>query len=157
MIKILFVCHGNICRSAAAEMVMKMLVESQNMGRQIHVESAAATTEEIGHDIYPPMKRTLLAHGVPCTRHAARQIQRGWYHSFDQIIGMDRENMDDMAWFFHGDPEGKCSLLLDHAGRYGEEVSDPWYTRDFERAYQDVLQGCEGLLHEICDGCHSET
>ncbi len=148
-VKILFVCHGNICRSVAAEMIARMLAEEAGVSGQLAFSSAAATTEEIGNDIYPPMKRVLLGHGVPCLLHAARQTTRRDYGVYDYLIGMDEENLWDMRRIYGGDPEGKISLMMDWAGFPGRSVSDPWYTRDFERAYRDILQGCEGLINNL--------
>ena len=146
MTKILFICHGNICRSAAAEMIAKDLAEKAGLGGGLAFSSAAATTEEIGNDIYPPMKRVLIGHGVPCPPRAARQTVRRDYDAYDYLIGMDEENLWDMRRIYGGDPDGKISLMMDWAGLSGREVSDPWYTRDFERAYRDIVQGCEGLI-----------
>ena len=146
MLRILFICHGNICRSAAAEMIARKLAEEAKVSEQLAFSSAAATSEEIGNDIYPPMKRVLLGHGVPCFPHAARQTTRRDYDVYDHLIGMDEENLWDMRRIYGGDPEGKISLMMDWAGFPGRAVSDPWYTRDFERAYWDIVQGCEGLI-----------
>ena len=149
MIRILFICHGNICRSAAAEMIMRDLVRQAGLEKRICADSAAATTEEIGNDIYPPMKRTLLAHGVPCAAHAARQLTRADGARYDLLIGMDRENLRDMRRILGPEAEGKIRMLMEFAGFPQREVSDPWYTRDFERAYQDVLAGCRALLGQL--------
>ena len=148
MIKILFVCHGNICRSAAAEMVLKQMAREQ--GRQdLQIASAAATREEIGNDVYPPMKRALAAAGYRCEPHAARQTIRAEYGSWDCIIGMDHENMWDMKQIYGGDPDKKLSMLLDWAGRPGREIDDPWYTRDFTGALKQIEEGCAGLLRQL--------
>ncbi len=146
MLRILYICHGNICRSAAAEMIARKLAEEAGVAERLAFSSAATTTEEIGNDIYPPMKRVLLGHGVLCLPHAARQTTRRDYDAYDHLIGMDEENLWDMRRIYGGDPEGKISLMMDWAGFPGRAVSDPWYTRDFERAYRDILQGCEGLI-----------
>ena len=145
MIKVLFVCHGNICRSVAAEMVLKQ--KARERGRKdLVIASAAATREEIGNDIYPPMKRALTNAGYRCERHAARQTVRADYAAWDCIIGMDDENMWDMKRIYGGDPEGKLSMLLDWAGQPGREIDDPWYTRDFRGVLKQIEEGCEGLL-----------
>ncbi|MBQ9196992.1 MAG: low molecular weight phosphotyrosine protein phosphatase [Clostridia bacterium] len=146
MMKVLMVCHGNICRSAAAEVVFNQLAREMGLERKMHADSAAATREEIGNDIYPPMKRALTARGYICPRHAARQTVREDYKKYDLIIGMDDENMSDMRYIYGGDQEKKLSRLLDWAGRKGEAISDPWYTRDFEGALTEIEQGCLGLL-----------
>ena len=148
-VKILFVCHGNICRSAAAEMVMKKLIREAGLEKRVLAASAAATTEEIGNDIYPPMKRVLLAHGVPCEPHAARLLTRADGKAYDLIVGMDAENLRHMRRILGADAEGKLHLLMEYADAPGSEVADPWYTRDFEKAYADVLAGCRGLLAAV--------
>lgn len=148
MTKILFVCHGNICRSVAAEMVLKQM--AREAGRKdLEIASAAATREEIGNDIYPPMKKALLAAGYACELHAARQTTRADYSRWDYIIGMDDENMWDMKRIYGGDPEGKLSLLLSWAGQRGQEIDDPWYTRDFSGVLRQIEEGCEGILGRI--------
>ena len=145
MIKILFICHGNICRSVAAEMVLKQMAREQGR-RDLTIASAAATREEIGNDIYPPMKKALAAAGYRCEPHAARQTTREDYFRWDYIIGMDSENLWDMKRIYGGDPEGKLSLLMDWAGMPGQEIDDPWYTRDFRGALKQIEEGCAGLL-----------
>ena len=148
MIKILFVCHGNICRSAAAEVVLKQM--AAEAGRtDLAIASAAATREEIGNDIYPPMKKALVHAGYECARHAARQTVRADYAQWDYIIGMDDENMWDMKHIYGGDPDGKLSMLMDWAGKPGREIDDPWYTRDFAGALKQIEEGCAGLLRKI--------
>ena len=148
MTKILFICHGNICRSAAAEMVLKQMAREQGRSGLL-IDSAAATREEIGNDIYPPMKKALLAAGYECERHAARQTTRADYGQWDYIIGMDDENMWDMKHIDGGDPEGKLSMLLDWAGMPGREIDDPWYTRDFAGVLKQIEEGCRGLLKAL--------
>ena len=149
MTKILFVCHGNICRSAAAEVVLRQMAREQ--GRQgLVIGSAAATREEIGNDIYPPMKKALLAAGYVCAPHAARQTTRADYGQWDYIVGMDDENMWDMKRIYGGDPDGKLSMLLSWAGQPGREIDDPWYTRDFNGVLKQIEEGCRGLLKEVC-------
>ena len=150
-IKILFVCHGNICRSAAAEMVLKQM--AREAGRKdLLIASAAATREEIGNDIYPPMKKALVNSGYECPRHAARQTTRADYAQYDHIIGMDDENMWDMKYIYGGDPDGKLSMLLDWSGRPGREIDDPWYTRDFTGALRQIEEGCRGILERTKHG-----
>ena len=146
MTKILFVCHGNICRSPAAEFVMKELVRRAGLSDEFVIESAATSTEEIGNPVYPPMRRVLHEHRIACGGKTARQIRRSDYEEFDLLIGMDEENLWNMRRKFHGDPDGKLRNLLDYAGRMGEAIADPWYTRDFEQTWRDVLEGCEALL-----------
>ncbi len=146
--RILFICHGNICRSAAAQAVLEQMARRRGIG-SLRVSSAAATGEEIGNGIYPPMRRSLLAAGYECPHHAARQTVRGDYEKWDHIIGMDRENLSDMLRIYGGDPEGKLSLMMDWAGRPGEEIDDPWYTRDFDGALRQIERGCEGICERL--------
>ena len=146
MVKLLFVCHGNICRSPMAEFVMKDLVEKAGLEKNFHIESAATSTEEIGNPVYPPARRKLAEHGISCGGHAARQLTRSDYGAYDLLIGMDRANLRNMERICGGDPDGKIHLLLEYADRPGQEVADPWYTGDFEATWQDVLAGCTGLL-----------
>ena len=151
MIKILFVCHGNICRSPMAEFVMKDLVEKAGLGERFHIESAATSREEIGNPVYPPARRKLAEHGIGCEGHAARQITARDYQDFDLPIAMDSANLRNMRRFYGGDPAGKIHMLLDYAGRPGEEVADPWYTGDFQATWQDVSAGCAGLLKQLTE------
>ena len=146
MVRILFVCHGNICRSPMAEFVMKDLVEKAGLQKNFHIGSAATSTEEIGNPVYPPARRKLAEHGISCGGHAARQLTRSDYGAYDLLIGMDRANLRNMERICGGDPDGKIHLLLEYADRPGQEVADPWYTGDFEATWQDVLAGCTGLL-----------
>ena len=148
MIKILFVCHGNICRSPMAEFVMKHMVEAAGLSPQIHVASAATSREEIGNPVYPPARRKLAEHGIGCAGHAARQMTRDDYDRFDYIVGMDEANRRNMTRIAGGDPDGKISLLLDWTDHPGE-VADPWYTGNFDATWQDVNAGCRALLAHI--------
>ena len=148
MIKLLFVCHGNICRSPMAEFVMKDLVQKAGLDGGFVIDSAATSTEEIGNPVYPPARRKLAEHGIGCAGHAARQMQRADYSRYDLLIGMDQENLYNMRRICGGDPEGKIHLLLDYTARPGS-VADPWYTGDFERTWQDVLEGCRALLARL--------
>ena len=151
MIKILFVCHGNICRSPMAEFIMKSLVEKQGVGDQFQIASAATSTEEIGNPVYPPARRMLAAHGISCAGKTARQITLRDYTEYDLLICMDRYNLRNMTRFFGGDPAGKFRLLLEP-----DEVADPWYSGDFETTYTDILRGCKMLLSELLPGLKEE-
>ncbi len=148
MTKILFVCHGNICRSPMAEFVMKDLVKKAGLAPQFHIESAATSTEEIGNPVYPSTRRILAEHGIDCAGKTARQLTKRDYDQFDLLIGMDRANLRNMHRICGGDFAGKLHLLLDYTDRPGD-VADPWYTDDFETTWQDVLAGCQGLLRQL--------
>ena len=145
MTRILFICHGNICRSPMAEFVMKDLVKKAGLEGQFHIESAATSTEEIGNPVYPPVKRKLAEHGIDCTGKTARQLKNSDYDQYDLLIGMDRANLRNMHRICGGHFAGKLRLLMDYTDHPGD-VADPWYTGDFETTWQDVLTGCQGLL-----------
>ena len=148
MKKILFVCHGNICRSPMAEFVMKDLVQKAGLADHFYIESAATSTEEIGNEVYPPAKRKLAEHGISCKGKTARQMTRSDYQRFDLLIGMDDWNIRNMTRIAGGDPEGKIHKLLDYTARRGD-VADPWYTGDFDATWRDVTEGCGELLKSL--------
>lgn len=148
MTKILFICHGNICRSPMAEFVMKDLVKKAGLTAQFHIESAATSTEETGNLVYPPARRKLAEHGIDCAGKTARQITSLDYGRFDFLIGMDRANLRNMHRICGGDRDSKMHLLMEFTGRSGD-VADPWYTGDFEIAWRDISAGCEGLLEHL--------
>lgn len=148
MIKILFVCHGNICRSPMGEFIFRDLVNKQGLGNQFRIASAATSYEEIGNPIYPPAKRKLKEHGISAEGHRARRMERSDYQEYDYLIGMEQYNIRNMMRILGDDPEKKVSRLLDHSKR-PRDIDDPWYTGDFETAYQDILEGCQALLEEI--------
>lgn len=141
---ILFICHGNICRSPMAEFVFKHLCRQAGVEDHFLVDSMAVSTEEIGNDIYPPAKETLRRHGIPFDRHYARQIDRDALDHYDLIICADRSNLRAIVRMFG--PSDKLSLMMHWAGEE-RDVSDPWYTRDFESAFRDILASCQGLLN----------
>lgn len=148
MIKILFVCHGNICRSPMAEFAMKDLVKKAGAQDRFHIESAATSREELGNPVYPPARKKLAEHGINCAGKRARQLTPEDYDAYDYLIGMDSANLRNMRRICGGDPDGKIHLMLEYAGRSGD-VADPWYTRDFEATWRDVEEGCQGLLKEL--------
>ena len=148
MIKVLFVCHGNICRSPMAEFVMKDLVKQAGLEAAFQIASAATSAEELGNPVYPPARRILAQHGISCAGKTARQLTRADYGRYDLLIGMDGANLRNMQRLFGGDPDGKISLLLDHAG-VRRDVADPWYTGDFQATWDDVTTGCTALLEEL--------
>ena len=148
MIKILFVCHGNICRSPMAEFVMKDLLNKKGIAGQFEIASAATSTEEIGNPIYPPAKRKLKEHGISCEGKTARQMTKKDYAYYDYIIAMDRLNLRNMTRFVGSDPDNKISLLMDFTNHPGD-VADPWYTGDFDATLNDVNGGCIGILKKL--------
>ncbi len=152
MTNIIFVCLGNICRSPMAEFILKDMAEKAGLSDRFRIESAAVSTEEYGNPVYPPARRKLAEHGIGCAGKTARQLRREDYERFDLIIGMDAGNLRGIRRICGGDPAGKVRLLLDYAGRPGQEVADPWYTGDFEAAWRDIEAGCRGLLEEIAHG-----
>ena len=149
MTSVLFVCHGNICRSPMAEFIMKDLVEKAGLADRFEIASAATSTEELGNPVYPPVRAVLAEHGIGCGGHAARQLTRADYGRWDLLVGMDRANLRDMARICGGDPDGKLRLLMEYAGEPDREVADPWYTRDFQAAWRDISAGCRGLLRAL--------
>lgn len=151
MTKILFICHGNICRSPMAEFVMKDLVRKAGRESEFQIASAATSTEEIGNPVYPPARRKLAEHGINCDGKTARQITKSDYEEFDLLIGMDGENLRNLRRFYGGDPDGKVHLLMDFTDRPGE-VEDPWFTGDFEATCRDVSEGCTALLKFLTSG-----
>ena len=152
MIKILFVCHGNICRSPIAEFVMKDLVAKAGLTSAFHIASAATSSEEIwngvGNPVYPPAKSKLAEHGISCAGKRAIQLNRADYDKYDYLIGMDSANIRNMHRILGGDPEGKITKLLSFAGS-DRDIADPWYTGNFDETYRDVLEGCQALLNTL--------
>jgi len=152
--RILFVCHGNICRSPMAEFIFKRLVRRAGQDDAFEVASAATSDEEVGNPVYPLAKRTLAEHGIGCPGKTARQLTPDDYRHYDMLIGMDSQNLANMRLLFGGDPDGKLSLLLDHTPEsdtkhHGRDVSDPWYTRKFNIAWDDINTGCTALFEKL--------
>ena len=156
MIKILFVCHGNICRSPMAEFLMKDLVRQAGLQHQFSIASVGTSDEECGNPVYPPVQRLLQRRGICCKGKTARQLRREDYACHDYIVGMDEQNRRSMLRLFGGDPEGKVSLLLDFTA-HPRSVADPWYTRDFPTAEKEIDEGCRALLQFIMSKAPSHT
>ena len=148
--RILFVCHGNICRSPMAEFVMKQKVAERGLSAQFEIASAATSREEIGNPVYPPARRMLAAHGISCDGKTARQMTRADYDYYDYIIIMDQNNRRNIQRIVGQDVDNKISLLMDYTD-HPRDVADPWYTGDFQATWDDVQEGCERLLAAI--GC----
>ena len=146
MIKVLFICHGNICRSTMAEMVFKDMVRKEHLEDLFLIDSMATSREELGNPVHPGTRRKLVQVGIPCSDHRATQITKKDYDRFDYLIVMDHNNIRNLMRIIGEDPERKVSMLLDYAGREGESIADPWYTGNFDLTYDDVYAGCKGLL-----------
>ena len=149
MIKILFICHGNICRSTMAQSVVQYMVDQAGLSDQFYIDSAATSREEIGNPPHHGTQRKLRQAGIPCVPHHARQMRREEYDQFDYIIGMDTWNIRNINRIIgNGDPDGRVCKLLDFTDRRGEDIADPWYTGNFDETYRDVKEGCEALLQD---------
>ncbi len=146
--RVLFVCHGNICRSPMAEFVMKDMVEKQGIASDFYIASAATSTEEVGNPVHHGTRTRLAREGISVAGKYAVRMKRSDYQKYDYIIGMDRWNYKNMLRIAGSDEDSKLSLLLDYTD-HPRDVADPWYTGDFEQTYEDVVAGCEGLLKEI--------
>ena len=143
MVKILFLCHGNICRSPMGEFVLKDMVKKRGIAERFQIASAAVSTEELGKPVYPPARRELKKHGITCDGHAAHQITRAELREYDHIYYMDASNARFLRRLFGAEAE-KCRPLLNR------DVADPWYTGDFTQTWNDIVTGCEGILEELC-------
>ncbi|MBQ2048066.1 MAG: low molecular weight phosphotyrosine protein phosphatase [Schwartzia sp.] len=148
MIKVMFVCHGNICRSPMAEFIMKKLAAENGLSHELHISSAATSTEELGNPVYPPARAELASHGISCRGKYAVQLKKADYNSYDLFVGMDSANIRNMNRIFGSDKDGKIYKLLTFAGR-SDDVSDPWYSGDFGKAYSDIDEGCRALLEKL--------
>ncbi len=148
MIKILFVCHGNICRSPMAEFIMKDLVAKRGIAHLFEIASAATSDEELGSPPYPPVRALLSERGISTKGKTARRLKKSDYEEYDYLIGMDSYNRRNMLRLYHNDPKGKISLLLDWTD-HPRDVADPWYTRDFKATERDVEEGCAALLEHL--------
>lgn len=148
MIKILFVCHGNICRSPMAQFVMQDLVNKQGLSDHFYINSAATSTEEIGNGVHHGTRRKLKEVGVPIGNHRSTQMKRSDYDQYDYILGMDQWNRRNMLRILKEDPQEKVALLLDYT-EHPRDIADPWYTGNFDVTYDDILEGCEALMAYI--------
>ena len=155
MINVLFVCHGNICRSAMAENMFRQMVEERGLSDVVMVDSAATSREEIGNTIYPPAEAKLVEKGVEVCDHRARQLEAADYARFDWLVGMDAANMRNMARICGGDPGDKMVQLLELVGE-SRDIADPWYSGDFECTYEDLLQGLTALMAQVEADCADE-
>ena len=149
MYNIIFICHGNICRSPTAEFVMKHLVKQAGLENEFNIASAATHTDELGEPVYPPSRKKMAENGIDCSGKYARLMRPDDYEKFDLLIGMDDENQRYMKRMYNPDREGKIKNMMDYAGKIGASVADPWYTRDFELTWQDINAACRGLLEEL--------
>lgn len=145
MIKVMFVCLGNICRSPMAEFILKDMVKKRGIAADFEIASSATSTEEWGNPLYPPAARKLAQEGVPTTPRQATQLKKTDYDKYDYIIAMERRNVENIKRICGGDPDNKVSLLLSFAGR-NDNIADPWYTGNFDITYDEIVEGCEGFL-----------
>ena len=152
MTRILFVCHGNICRSPMAEFIFKDMVKKQGREKEFFIASCATSTEEIwnglGNPVYPPARAELAKHGISCEGKRAVQLQKADYVNYDLLIAMDSNNIRNIHRIIGSDPAGKVRKLMDYTPR-GGDVADPWYTDRFDIAYGDILDGCTALLEQL--------
>lgn len=148
MTKILFICHGNICRSPMAEFVMRDMVNKAGLSDKFEISSAATSTEEIGNSVYPPVKRLLADNGISCYGKTARQLTKKDYDNYDLLIGMDGANYRNISRICGGDKQNKIHLLMDFTGS-PHDVADPWYTRNFDATWNDINKGCKALLDKL--------
>lgn len=147
-IRVLFICHGNICRSPMAEFIFRDLVERRGLGERFHIESAATSTEEIGSPVYPPARRELARHGLSCQGKTARQVRSRDYQRFDYLLCAEQYNIRNLRWIIPRDPAHKILRMLEFSPR-PRDISDPWYTGNFELAYSDIVEGCESFLEHL--------
>lgn len=149
MIKIMFICHGNICRSPMCEFILKDMTKKLGISEDFQIESSATSREEIGNDMYPKAKEKLREKKVSFTKHSARQFTKADYEAFDHIIIMERYNFVNLCRIIDEEQIDKVNLLLDFAGENNNDIADPWYTGNFEKTYNDIVRGCKGLLQKL--------
>lgn len=150
MIKVMFVCHGNICRSPMAEFVLKHMVKERGIDKDFIINSSATSFEEIGNGIHRGTKKKLYEEGIYCGEHRAVRLEKADYDAYDIIIAMDSNNLRNIEKIIGNDNDKKVHLLLDFTDRKGESIADPWYTGNFDKTYEDICEGCRGLLNEVC-------
>ena len=150
MIKVLFICHGNICRSPMSEFILRDMVAKRGIADQFEIASAATSREEIGNPVYPPAQRELAKHGISCEGKRAVQLKKSDYDKYDYMLGMDHWNLKNMLRILKSDPEDKVKLLLDYSDD-PRDIADPWYTGGFDVTYSDVVEGCEAFLEYLKD------
>ncbi len=149
MIRIMFVCHGNICRSPMGEFILKDMVKKAGLEDKFYIRSSATSTDELGCGVYPPAQRELALHGIGCAGKTSVQLKASDYDKYDLFLGMDSANIRNMNRMLGGDSEGKIHKLMDYVG--GGDVADPWYTGGFDIAYRDIYSGCTGLMKYLKD------
>lgn len=152
MTKILFICHGNICRSPMAEFIFKDIIQKKGLNTLFEVASCATSTEELGNPVYPPAKAVLARHGISCKGKFARQLTQSDYDKYDLLIAMDSYNIRNINRMIKADPLGKIHKLMDYTPK-GGDVADPWYTGDFDITYENIYNGCCCLLDNIMTSC----
>ena len=148
MIRVLAICHGNICRSTMCEFILKYMIRQKSLEDEFYIESCATSTEEIGRSLHPGAKRKLDEMGIPNERRRARQLTREDYDAFDYLICMDEWNVRNIMRIIRRDPENKVHMLLEYAGER-REIADPWYTGNFDETYEDLIRGCTGFLQYL--------
>ena len=149
MYRIVFVCHGNICRSPMAEFILRDMVRQRGLEKRFEIASAATSAEELGNPVYPPARQELARHGISCRGKTARQLTRADYGEYDWLIAMEQYNIRNMLRILGGDPEGKVCRLLDFTDR-PRDIADPWYTGEFGLTYREIVEGCTALLDKLC-------
>ena len=147
-VRILMICHGNICRSPMAEFILRDMAQKRGLSDRLEIASAATSAEELGNPVYPPARAELARHGISCKGKTARQVARTDYAHFDYLIAMERYNIRNLLRLIGGDPQGKICRLLDFSAR-PRDIDDPWYSGDFTQAYADIVEGCEALLDTL--------
>ena len=150
MIKVLFICHGNICRSPMAEFVLKAMVKEKGIEKNFVINSSATSYEEIGNSVHRGTRKKLEEMGIHCGDHRAIRLTKEDYNYYDYIIAMDSNNLKNIDRIIGSDTDNKVYLLLDFTSRKGQSIADPWYTGNFDVTYDDIEEGCVGFLDRVC-------